>query len=407
MYAYVTALLIFSVSASFANENCKITNINNFYNYVRDNGPTLREVEKQKEQVSSEIDLAEQRPNPQVDFDYLKGDQFGIDVNNYTLSAQHIIEFGSKRDKRISKAKAFKTLNESKLDLSLYNSNSNSALIYQKVAQLAILTESVKEASNTFDKVIKKLASRKRLNPEETVSLSTLRLASNDYKAQLNDLENQKNLLEGKLEFFTKCEGLKPKYHNFKFPESDSATDSNEQSGLVKLEDFKVDLASEELEVQKSLGYSNIQIGPMVEYQTQGNDEFVSAGVSISFALPLFHTNDGGKLKALNGLRTQKVQSSNAKNMLLIERKNLVKKYNRSLRTYQNMPTLKELEKKHTQVESLFARGVVSIPMTIESHRQQVDFLRSRFETENDLLSTYIKINLIDGDLKGFDNLIR
>lgn len=407
MYAYVTALLIFSVSASFANENCKITNINNFYNYVRDNGPTLREVEKQKEQVSSEIDLAEQRPNPQVDFDYLKGDQFGIDVNNYTLSAQHIIEFGSKRDKRISKAKAFKTLNESKLDLSLYNSNSNSALIYQKVAQLAILTESVKEASNTFDKVIKKLASRKRLNPEETVSLSTLRLASNDYKAQLNDLENQKNLLEGKLEFFTKCESLKPKYHNFKFPESDSVTDSNEQSGLVKLEDFKINLASEELEVQKSLGYSNIQIGPMMEYQTQGNDEFISAGVSISFALPLFHTNGGGKLKALNGLRTQRIQSSNAKNMLLIEKKNLMKKYSRSLRTYQNMPTLKELEKKHIQVESLFARGVVSIPMTIESHRQQVDFLRSRFETENDLLSTYIKINLIDGNLKGFDNLIR
>lgn len=407
MYAYVTALLIFSVSASFANENCKITSINNFYNYVRDNGPTLREVEKQKEQVSSEIDLAEQRPNPQVDFDYLKGDQFGIDVNNYTLSAQHIIEFGSKRDKRISKAKAFKTLNESKLDLSLYNSNSNSALIYQKVAQLAILTESVKEASNTFDKVIKKLASRKRLNPEETVSLSTLRLASNDYKAQLNDLENQKNLLEGKLEFFTKCESLKPKYHNFKFPESDSVTDSNEQSGLVKLEDFKINLASEELEVQKSLGYSNIQIGPMMEYQTQGNDEFISAGVSISFALPLFHTNGGGKLKALNGLRTQRIQSSNAKNMLLIEKKNLMKKYSRSLRTYQNMPTLKELEKKHIQVESLFARGVVSIPMTIESHRQQVDFLRSRFETENDLLSTYIKINLIDGNLKGFDNLIR
>lgn len=407
MYAYVTALLIFSVSASFANENCKITSINNFYNYVRDNGPTLREVEKQKEQVSSEIDLAEQRPNPQVDFDYLKGDQFGIDVNNYTLSAQHIIEFGSKRDKRISKAKAFKTLNESKLDLSLYNSNSNSALIYQKVAQLAILTESVKEASNTFDKVIKKLASRKRLNPEETVSLSTLRLASNDYKAQLNDLENQKNLLEGKLEFFTKCESLKPKYHNFKFPESDSVTDNNEQSGLVKLEDFKINLASEELEVQKSLGYSNIQIGPMMEYQTQGNDEFISAGVSISFALPLFHTNGGGKLKALNGLRTQRIQSSNAKNMLLIEKKNLMKKYSRSLRTYQNMPTLKELEKKHIQVESLFARGVVSIPMTIESHRQQVDFLRSRFETENDLLSTYIKINLIDGNLKGFDNLIR
>ena len=37
--------------------------------------------------------------------------------------------------------------------------------------------------------------------------------------------------------------------------------------------------------------------------------------------------------------------------------------------------------------------------MTIESHRQQVDFLESRFETENDLLETIGEISLIDGNL--------
>lgn len=406
MYRYVLVLLLL-VSSSFANENCSISSIKKFYHYVRDNGPILGEINKKKEQIRSEIDLAKQRPNPAVNIDYLKGKQFGINVDNYSLSVQHVIELGAKRDKRVAKAEAFKSLGESQLDLDLYRANFGSALIYQKTAQLEIILESVREASITFSKVINKLASRKRLNPEETVSLSTLRLASNDYKAQLNNLENQKNIFEGELEFLTQCEELRPKYYDFIFPEKSSLLENQKGTGLLKLEDYKVDLSDEELKVQESLGYSNIQIGPSVEYQTQGKNEFISAGVAVSFALPLFHTNNGGKLKAISHLRSQKVESFNAKKMLLIERKKLVKKYERSLKTLKEMPTLKELDQKHLQVEDLFSRGVVSIPMTIESHRQQVDFLKARFATENDLLATYIKINLIDGDLRGFEKLIK
>ena len=406
MYPYVITLLLICANAAFANPNCKIENISNFYKYVKENGPSLKEIEKKKELVSSELSLAKQRPNPNLNVEYLKGQQFGVDVSNFSLSAQHVIEFGSKRDKRMAKAKAFKELSESQLDLSLYHMNSNSALTYQRIAQLNILIQSIDEATKTFDKITNKLSSRERLTPEETVSLSTLKLAANDYKAQLNDLQNQKTILEGKVEFYTNCKSLNPKYHQFKFPTRETKFHKKQNHGLVKIEDFKVNLANQELDIQKSLGYSNIQIGPSIEYQTQGSNNFISAGVSISMALPLFHTNDGGKLKALKQLRTQKIQSFNTKNILSIEKENLLKKYRRSLKTYNSMPTLKELEKDHVQVESLFSRGVVSIPMTIESHRQQIDFLRSRIETENDLLSTFIKINLIDGDLVGFDKLI-
>ena len=70
------------------------------------------------------------------------------------------------------------------------------------------------------------------------------------------------------------------------------------------------------------------------------------------------------------------------------------------------MPNLKELENKHLKVEKLFSRGVVSIPMTIESHRQQVEFIKSKFDTENDVLNTYGKILLIDGNITAFEKLL-
>lgn len=406
MYAYFLVAMLLSSSITYAQRACDIKTIREFYNNVKVNGPLLNEAIKNKEVISSSIDIAEQRPNPELDFEYLKGDQFGVDVNTYTLTAKHVVEFGSKRDKRLLKAKSYQKLKNAEVDLSLFNSNLNATIGYQRVAQLNVTIDSVKEAIHTFEKIINKLSSRERLNPEETVSLSTLRLASNDYKAQLNDLENEKTLLQGKISFLSNCKNINPKYEyiNFNLVKIDD-TQTN-SVGLPQIEDLKVELAVSELDIQKSLGYSNISIGPTVEHQTVGNDEFISAGISVSFALPLFQTNNGGKLNALKGVGSQKVATSNNKEMLRIERMNLVTKLKRSLSTLSKMPKLKELESKHLKVEKLFSRGVVSIPMTIESHRQQVEFIKSKFDTENDVLNTYGKILLIDGNITAFEKLL-
>ncbi|MCT4641213.1 MAG: hypothetical protein N4A33_02880 [Bacteriovoracaceae bacterium] len=406
MYLYVFVALLFASNGVLAsNATCNIRDIRDFYQQVKVRGPILSEAKKKIEEASSVIDVAKQRPNPELDFEYLKGDEFGLDTNTFTLSAKHVVEFGSKRGKRVEKAKSYKRLKKAEIDLALFNSNLHAIIGYQRVAQLNVTVEAVSEAIETFDKIVRKLSSRKRLNPEERVSLSTLRLASNDYKAQLNDLENEKTLLLGKLKFLSNCESIKPTYKYLDYQKIKLTNQSNEQSGLLKLEDFKVELAKSEVDVQKSLGYSDISIGPTFEYQGQGNDEFLSAGIAVSFAIPIFQTNDGGKIKAIKSLAAQKSVSLNQKSMLKVKRENLVSKFNRSLKTLSRMPKLKDLEKKHKKVDRLFARGVVSIPMTIESHRQQIDFIRSKFETENDVLSTYGEIILIDGNTLALEEL--
>ena len=92
--------------------------------------------------------------------------------------------------------------------------------------------------------------------------------------------------------------------------------------------------------------------------------------------------------------------------MLKIQRVNLISKIRRSIETLSKMPSLSELEKKHNKVEKLFSRGVVSIPMTIESHRQQIDFLISRFQIENEILNTYGQLILINGNTPAFDKVL-
>ena len=407
MYSYVTMLLLFVANTSFAGQQCQILDIAGFYAYIKKNGPIKQETEKQKLQIASGVNVAEQRPNPQLDFNYLKGTQFGLDINNYSISLKHIIEYGGKRDRRIDKAISYKNLKENEVELNFYQENLHAISSFQRVAQLEIIIKAVKEAIHTFEKITSKLASRSSLTPEETVALSTLQLASSDYTAQLNDLQNEKTILVGRISFLANCENLKPTYKSFNFKNLNDKTLNRSKSGLIQLEELKVSLAHKELEVQKSLGYSNISVRPSFEYQTQGKNEFQSLGVSVSFSFPIFHTNDGGKLEALRAMHTQKLSSTNIKNMLRIQRQRLIEKYQRSLNTLHSIPDLDVLERKHQKVEKLFSRGVVSIQMTIESHRQQIEFLKSRFETENDVLDTLGKISMIDGNLDEFDVLFK
>ena len=406
MYANLLVVLLISINMAYAKNTCNITNISDFYTNLKFKSPILLETIKEKEQISSLTDIAKQRPNPEIDLEYLNGHQGDNDLRSYTLTAQHVVEFGSKRDRRVNKAKNLQELKRAEVDLKLFSSNLNATVEYHRIAQLKIMIESVEEVIHTFNKVIKKLASRKRLTPEEVVSLSTLKLASNDYRNQLNDLENEKIVLIGRISFLSNCEKITPEYSKLKFKSMKFKPDFPSTVGLSELEDLKVNFALGELDVQKSLGYSNISIGPRIEYQGQGDLKFFSAGVSVSFAFPWFHTNDGGKLNAIKGVAAQKLSSKNRKELLKIHKVNLVTKIRRSIDTLMNMPSLRELEKKHNKVEKLFSRGVVSIPMTIESHRQQVDFLRSRFKIENEILNTYGKLIMIDGNTPAFEKVL-
>ncbi len=406
MFLFLLGISLLSETA-YSQGNCDFKSINEFYNKLNASNPIQEQIKKRVSEVESSIDLAKQRPNPVIDTEYLKGNQFGIDINNIQVKAQHIYEFGSKRNKRIEEAQLSASIEKRLLNLKGVETTVGYALKYQRVAQLTIVIDAVKEAISTFEKVIGKLSSRTGLTPEERVSLLTLRLASSDYKAKLNDLENEKTLLGGELTFITGCETFNPQYSSLPYGQllPPLKNLSSTESGLVSVENLKIKQSEADLAVQKSLGYSNIAIGPVVEYQTQGNDKFLSAGIAVTFDLPLFHTNDAGKLNAARRMAAQKIESTNSIRNLNLKKAMLIQKYERSVKVLSQMTTLERLNKQHSEVERLFARGIVSIPMTIESHRQHIDFLESRFETENDLLVSLEEVVFIRGETQLLEDL--
>jgi hypothetical protein len=408
MFIFLLVISLISELA-YSQINCNFKNINEFYSSLNSGNPIQEQIKKRVSEAESNIEIAKQRPNPVIDAEYLKGKQFGSDTSNLQVIAQHIYEFGSKRKLRIEKAQLAAAVQKRLLSLKGVETTVGYALKYQRVAQLTILIDAVEEAISTFEKVIGKLNSRTGLTPEERVSLLTLKLASSDYKARLNDLENEKTLLEGELTFISGCESFNPRYTSLPYAQLVSPLKnlSTTENGLVHVEHLKVKQTEAELGVQKSLGYSDIAIGPVIEYQTQGTQNFTSAGVAVTFDLPLFHTNDAGKLNAAQKMAAQKVESYNTIRNLNLKKSMLIRKYVRSVQVLSEMTSLDSLTKQHTEIERLFARGIISIPMTIESHRQHIDFLQSRFETENDLLVSLEEIVFIRGETQLLEGLFK
>ena len=125
---YLATAVLLLTHFAFAADECKITSAKDFYAQIKAKGPMLEAISARKEQVKARLDKVGQRPNPEFDFEYLKGDQFGIDINTYSVSAKHVLEFGSKRDKRIQKAKSFVDYNTNSLDLENFKVNIESTI---------------------------------------------------------------------------------------------------------------------------------------------------------------------------------------------------------------------------------------------------------------------------------------
>lgn len=402
----VLALLFVAYSShSFGEEGCSLGNIKDFHEKYLKTNPLGEQLQARANVTVGSIERAKQRPNPEVELTYQRGNDFGIDVNNYSMDIKHVFEFGDKRNKRIQKASLQSEYEFYNARLQGIDVRFDYLLRFQRLGQIDLTIEALEEAIKSFASIISRLTSRPVLNPEETVSLSTLRLARNDYEVQLNDLRNEKLLLAAEIEFITKCKPRSVEYIPLKFDAFKS--DDPNPEGLIKLENGKVSIAEADLEVARSQGYSNILVGPSFGYEGRGNDKFVTAGIGVTFALPVFHTNNGGKLESLKRLVSQKQQNHNNVTLLNLQLQRQRLKYMNSLRLLNGLPTVTETKNKLNQTRSFFNRGIISIQMTIESYRQNVDYIKARFDSENDVLESLNQIVMISGKEDYLESILK
>ena len=107
--------------------------------------------------------------------------------------------------------------------------------------------------------------------------------------------------------------------------------------------------------------------------------------------------NQGNKQLAASNYQKSRIERILMEKEVQNERSRLEKLYLDSLDTMSKSPKDLEVSRKHTHMESLFARGLISSALMIEAHRQLFEFTSSQNEIEFKALEALYRIYELDG----------
>lgn len=368
-----------------------------------DSHPDLVRGKGSLKQAESLGDRAAQRPNPELSARSLFGKNEGESVTGHEVNLAHTFELGGKRSARIGKANAEKEQISSeflKTKEEVYISISKT--LY-RIRQVHAEIRTIDEALNTFERIQKQFKVRPRLAPEQEVSLSVFQLAEGDYKLRKSTLESEENALERSLEVAIGKEFPHGKESLLPMPQK-GWPDLQIGSGEFKGSDFKLAIselknAQAEMEIAKGASWPDLKLGPSVQSQSQGSNQYLTYGVNLTLPLPLYQANGGGRAVANAGLMRAEQSLELRKRELGQQRKILLNQYQKSSKALKESVSLTDIEKKHKSVERQFERGVISSSLVIEAHRQMVDFTKSQNELELNALESLWRLKALDGSL--------
>jgi cobalt-zinc-cadmium efflux system outer membrane protein len=397
-----TLLLTLTSTLTFGLENCKIQSANELLDLIKIKHPTISRNNSNKLSINLATEKAKQRPNPELDSEIMTGDSEDGSVFNTSVSLKHVFELGGKRDSRIQVAKSYIKTQSELARFANENALIDSVLKIQRLSQVYELIPMYKEATATFEDISKRMNARSSLSPQEEVEKETLGLATNDYKLKLSQLYAERMYLKRHLTLFAglDCEITKKNIKGKIILNADiddvSTVDKYSKLNVAK---SNLELAKSKLSSAKSVSYPNMALGPLYEYEKTPKRVNHSFGLSLTMDLPVFNTNDAGKSIASNDIATASISYNNIKKESELDLASWKNKYSRYNQSLKSVAKKEELERKHMKIEKLFARGIISTSLVIESHRQLLEFTNSRLEFEAGALEALWYIYELTGSI--------
>jgi cobalt-zinc-cadmium efflux system outer membrane protein len=368
--------------------------------------PKIRSSEVSVEQGVALDEIARMRPNPEFNSSgaYAPSTQTGGTMLEINLA--HTFELGGKRGARIQKAEA----EQERIRADLLNSKEeilrNTVITLYRLSHIQTEIHDLDEALNHFKSVEAQYRSRPRLGPEEQATLHVIEIAEGDYQLRKLPLIEQTERLE---RFLSIALGLPPEKtihldaqllppKKEKWPTLVKATPSLSGAELrgawanLKLADASKELAD-------SAAWPDMKFGPSYQLQSQYQSLFSGFGLNLTFGMPLYHRNEGGKAYALRQQEKSEIELNQAKAETLLEYNHLHGVYERAVQNLKESFSQSELGKKQTALENLFKRGLVSGSLIIETHRQLIEYTISKNNRELDALRALMRLLELEGKL--------
>lgn len=394
--------IYFQVSPSFAEGGCPVSSTQDILQCALAQHPDVLNAQAEKVRDEKLINIAKQRPNPELESRILKEQNPGNGLSAET-SLLHTLELGGKRKSRIDQAKVL--AEQSKIGVK-HNQEEvalQTVLALYRLRQIKSELGWMDETISTFSKILFAFKSRPRLTPEQEVSQSSFGLAREDYQLKKIILVQEQANIIAWLEVATGVSApiiLKhlplPKSKWPHVPESlDSGKTSNSTLDLARSEK---NLAEKNVSIAKSKAWPDFKIGPSVDTESLGNgDTRWLGGVNFSLPLPLLNLNRGEKAFAQADQLRAQTNLEVALRKTDFERALQLKRYQAITRALRAGQSIDNLKVEHQNLEAYFEKGLVPSTLVIETHNQMYDITRIRGEQELAGVDALWRLMIIDG----------
>ncbi len=367
--------------------------------------PTVMATENSlsRSQISEKI--ATQRINPELNSKTVFASAQPGSDRDIEITLSHTFELGGKRASRKERAEtetqSIKTLAE-KTREDVYI-DTLLALYHAKYiqAQLDILNRSLR----IFQTIGKQFRGRSKLTADQEVSLNIYDLATADDAMKIATLSTQFDFIKKELEKsvaqslqLTK-QFLPP--DRKAWPNSEPLMKNSDVSKGLSFRLAKADLTLSEanLNLEKSLAWPDLKVGPTYQNQIQGSEHSDMWGFSLAMGLPIFHANGAGRAFAQAGIDRSMMFLRITESQLEIDRKFEIERYKNVIETLSKLPSVIQVDTRSKKMEALFNRGIVASSLVVEAQRQIFEFTKSKQEQELQAIEALAKIYSIDGRL--------
>ncbi|WP_372655984.1 TolC family protein, partial [Halobacteriovorax sp.] len=369
------ALVALLVSSGVTASNCRIQDSNELIKIIKENHPEIKYNESLGQAFSERLGIAKQLPNPELEASREQGKSLEGSTKRTSLGLIFPIEVGGKREAR--KVLAINAISKNKQNLRLSSEDAfiKSILNSYRLRQIHELIPLLSEAEESLNKILFIKRSRKTLSPEEEVEKETLSLATNDYRLKIARLisERERITSEITLSIGTDCSiSLNSLPATVDLSETFNKDIGFDKSALFQQAQGSVAVARAKKDLASANSYPDFKVGPTIEFEQVGGSNFKTYGVSLTMELPILNLNSAERRSAASEYKSSLLNQKHINRHISIELNSEIEKYNRYKKSLNTIANKAELERKHTRIEKLFKRGVISTSMIIESHRQLI-----------------------------------
>lgn len=331
-----------------------------------------------------------------------QGNQGGSD---HQVSLTQPIDLGGKRGSRVREAEASTGQRTAEQERALAELTIETLSKLNRLRQLNLEAKVLAETARTLEKLIALFKSRPTLTPEQETSLALFRTAESDMELKTLSLEEELKTVH---QFFAIAAGFTPEDLKASLPEGppvwESITPSAEtRSPAKKRAEADLNLAIAELDSQKAISWPELAVGPYAQFQSDGTSRSSLFGVALTLELPVLSLNNAGRGAAHKAVFAAEKNKELLQKEEISEQARLLEIYTTSVNTLRKLPKIKDQEAQHNRLEKLFTRGVVPSSLVIESHRQLLEFLRSRHEREEKALEALWQLKALQGKISEAD----